>query len=262
MEYEINPLRRDRYVYESILDFEQANRSPIYGYENEQILPLEEAVRPILFLLNNNLNYINTAKEKCNRQSTDLTWDQSAAIYLYTMSTPLFTHLNRFLRDENRHALKPWFPFLKLLISGLQKLSSSEVRVWRGVSSHLGSFSTNEVKTWWSVNSTSKDINVVEHYVIDGGTLFLIEAIDGKIISEYSSFPEENEVILLPGTRLRISAEPVHFLDRLLIVHLIEEQPLENTTRYVHIKNLIPSFSFDNHLKFLEMILTSMMRLI
>lgn len=55
-----------------------------------------------------------------------LTPDMSASIYLYTMQfgtePSLFQELNKTLRTENRQALKPWFPFLKLFLSASHTL--------------------------------------------------------------------------------------------------------------------------------------------
>ena len=57
-----------------------------------------------------------------------------AAIALYTMEwTPFYESiyhlLNTNLRDENRDALKPWFLYLKLLITALQRLPRPEGRI-------------------------------------------------------------------------------------------------------------------------------------
>jgi hypothetical protein len=237
MELEMISRRAGRYVNKSESELQQANRSPIYGYENQNIVPLEEAIEKILPFINNNINYVTTAKQKCNRHSNLLTLDESAAIYLYTMPTPLFTTLNTALRAKNRDALKPWFPFLKLFMNGLKKLPSSKILVWRGVSGNIGSFSVKDgVITWWSVNSTTTTAKVAAPYVDAGGTLFAIEAIDGKEISKYSAFPEENEVILLPGTRLRVTSDSFGYDGRLFIVQLAEEITQQNTQRLVHVK--------------------------
>ncbi|CAF1310566.1 unnamed protein product [Adineta steineri] len=215
--------RRNRYVNQSAFELQQTNHSPIFGYEDQRLLTLEEAVDKILPSIDNNINYIICAKQECYRSSDLLSVDESAAIYLYTMSTPLFKCLNNILRSENRHELKPWFPFLKLFMSGLNKLPSSTVTVWRAVSGNMGSFSTEDnVKIWWSVNSSTTALNIIELYLGESGTLFAIEAVQGKDISLYSAFPEEQEVILMPGTCLRIKCEPCNFIDRLLVVHLKE----------------------------------------
>jgi hypothetical protein len=207
------------------------------------IMTLEEAVEKIAPFVNDSAKYVDDAKQKCNRNMNILTWDESAAIYLYTMSTPFFSCLNDTLRAENRYALKPWFAFLKLFIGALGKLPSSASTVWRAVSGDVDTFSVeDDAKVWWSVNSSSTDLNVVQLYLGERGTLFAIEAIHGKNISEYSAFPDEQEVILMPGTCLRMGSGPLNFIDRLFIVHLKEDSTTEeNTQGLVHVKNLIKS---------------------
>src|SRR5579862_4774847 len=111
------------------------------------------------------------------------------------MPTPFFALLNESLRAEDRHALKPWFSFLKLFMSALEKLPSLRVTVWRGISSNISSsFGENTVLTWWTVNSCSKALNVVQLFLGDVGTLLAIEAYNAKDISEFSIFREEQEV--------------------------------------------------------------------
>jgi hypothetical protein len=58
----------------------------------------------------------------------------------------------------------------------------------------------------------------------DRGTLFAIDAIQAKNISAYSTFKDEQEFVLMPGTRLRIKCNAFNFQNRLFIVDL-EEMP-------------------------------------
>lgn len=51
-----------------------------------------------------------------------LTRDMAAAIYLYTMDSNFYRQLNKLLRAEDRTALKPFFPYLRLLLTGLRRL--------------------------------------------------------------------------------------------------------------------------------------------
>ncbi|CAF4432082.1 unnamed protein product, partial [Adineta steineri] len=150
-------------------------------------------------------------------------WDESAAIYLYTMSSPFFSSLNKRLRAEDRHALKPWFAFLKLFLTALEKLPSTKVSVWRAVSCDVGSYYVaNDMTIWWSVNSTSTDPNVIKMFLGETSTLFHIDAIYGKTISDYSAMPDEKEVILIPGTYLEVKSNPFNYLDHLFVVQMKE----------------------------------------
>lgn len=66
-----------------------------------------------------------------------LTKDEIAAIYLYTMPWPnatasLYYNLNKALRTADRSAAKPYFPYLRLLLSALKKLPPVVGTVHRG----------------------------------------------------------------------------------------------------------------------------------
>jgi hypothetical protein len=222
-------MARDRFVNSALSELQEANRSPIYGYQHLRLMPLEEATETLIPLVPGVIDYVSTAKNECNRNTTLLTWDESAAIYLYTMPIPFFSLLNETLRAEDRHALQPWFAFLKLFITALQRLPSIEKTVWRGVSGDFGTeFDDGYVHTWWSVNSCSPDISVVEHFLPtldnldNSSTLFAIDAIHAIDISAFSKLSEQ-EIVLIPGTRLRAKAHSLSFEDRFFLVHLEEE---------------------------------------
>jgi hypothetical protein len=214
----------DRFVNNTLSELQEANRSPIFGYEDSPVLTLEEAVEKIIPLISHAMDYVTTAKKNYNRHSDLLTQDESAAVYLYSMPTPFFSRLNDTLRIENRHALKPWFAFLKLFITALEKLPSTRKTVWRGVSGDVSSiFADTDVHIWWSVNSCSMDLKVVEKFLSETGTVFAIDAIDAKDISAFSTFPEEQEILLMPGTRVRAKCQSLNFESRFFLVHLEEE---------------------------------------
>ncbi len=219
-------MTNDRFVNNTLSELQEANHSPIFGYEDSPLLTLEEAVEKIIPLIPRVMDYVATAKKKYYRHSTLLMQDESAAIYLYSMSTPFFSRLNDTLRAENRHALKPWFAFLKLFITALEKLPSTKKTVWRGVSGNVGSvFADGDLHIWWSVNSCSMDLQVVEKYLTETSTVFAIDTVDAKDISMFSTFPEEQEIVLMPGTRLRAKCLPLNFESRFFLLHLEEEHP-------------------------------------
>jgi hypothetical protein len=220
-------MAHNRFVNSALSELQEANRSPIYGYQHLSVLTLEEAIEKIIPLVPGIVDYAGSAKENCNRDSTLLTWNESAAIYLYSMPISFFSCLNTALRAENRDALKPWFVFLKLFMTTLEKLPSTRGTVWRGVNyDDTLTFVDNDVHIWWSVNSCSLNPKSVEPFLGEHGTLFAIETINGKDISMFSSFPDEQEVVLMPGTRVRAKFESLNYGDRLFIVHLKEENSL------------------------------------
>ncbi|CAF1508209.1 unnamed protein product, partial [Rotaria sordida] len=63
-------------------------------------------------------------------------------------------------------------------MNALEKLPSLEIIVWRGVSGYIEPhFVNNEVQIWWSVNSCSTALDVVEAYVGTTGIVFAIKLI-------------------------------------------------------------------------------------
>jgi hypothetical protein len=219
----------DRYVNINFSQLQEVNENPIYGYEDLPLLTLEETLEKLDPDISHVINYVKTAKKKYSHHSNLLTRDESAAIYLYSMASPVFSHLNKALRAKDRHALKPWFAFLKLFITALEKLPSTEETVWRGINcDDTLSFVDDDVHIWWSVNSCSKAPNIVQPFLGDNGTLFAIKAVNGKDISAFSANPDEQEVVLMPGTHVRRRYEPLSLFDRIFILHLEEV----NSQRY------------------------------
>jgi NAD:arginine ADP-ribosyltransferase len=195
-----------RFGSSTITELQDANRSPIFGYQDIPTMSIEDAVESIIPFVPHVQSYAKEAKKHC-RRNTHLSINESAAIYLYTMMNDFYRCFNQALRVENRSTLKPWFAFLKLFIAALKKLPSSPGKVWRGVGNNFGSsFSENDIHTWWSVNSCALDHNIARFFADPKGTLFSIESIYGKNITKYSKNQNEKEIILMPGTRLRVKS--------------------------------------------------------
>ena len=199
--------RKIRFVNGSIKDCLQVNGNLIWGYQHLPIVSLEQSVEKIVPFVPNVKNLVNQAIERC-RKGPRLSDNESAAIYLYTMETSFYKILNQALRAKNPQALEPWFMFLKLFISALEKLPSLPITVWRGITGNFyGShFVKGQMCTWSSITSCLSDVKIAGIYVGAGGILFCIHAINGKDITKYSEFQGENEIILMPGTCLRVQS--------------------------------------------------------
>ncbi|CAF1301990.1 unnamed protein product, partial [Rotaria sordida] len=220
---------------------------PVYGYHAEKLVPIEKALEPIEPQIDELPHFIKIAKRYCHFPSEHgLTHDQSAAIYIYTMEwgeTTLYRVLNDALRSENRKALKIWFPYLKLFDTALDKFPTVKEVVWRGVPIDIGKdFTKDQIVTWWSVNSCSSSVNVIESFLGNGknATLFSIETINGKRISGYTEHEYEDEVILRMGTEFRVKANTLNHPNGSHVVHLIEiddnnAQPLSSALNEMHL---------------------------
>ncbi|CAF4819790.1 unnamed protein product [Rotaria sp. Silwood2] len=71
-----------------------------------------------------------------SRLAYELTVDEAAAIYLYTMlrskedqTVPI--QLNKALRSRAQSQLIPWFSYLQLLTTAINKLPSVKGTIWR-----------------------------------------------------------------------------------------------------------------------------------
>ena len=113
--------------------------------------------------------------------------------------------LNSALRDH-AHAenLEAFLPYLKLLIKGLNKLPLLRTKVYRGVNVDLHEeYNQLQGRTfrWWAFSSTTQREKQSKAFLGQTGesTLFKIDGI-GVDIAAFSAFPNESEVLLLPGT--------------------------------------------------------------
>jgi len=146
-----------------------------------------------------------------------LSIDCIAAIHLYTMgwSDPnesFYYKINNVLRSSKRENIKIYFPLLRLLLFGLNKLDIYPKSIWRGIGKDLikeYQYKKDDEIIWWSFSSCTNDSSVLNssNFLGQNGnrTLFKIDnGHNGVIITQFSSFKNENEVLLLPGTIFKI----------------------------------------------------------
>jgi hypothetical protein len=197
-------------------DIESAPKrlTPVFGYLTHPLLPLQKALELISSEIDQLDHFSTIAKNECHFPSEDgLTRDESAAIFLYTMEwgeNSFYQVLNRALRAEDRSSLKPWFAYLKLFDTVAHKLPTVRKNLWRGVARDVAkNFKKGDEFTWWTISSCSTSVNIIKDFLGSNSTLFLIEAVNGKDVSNYTNYPSENEVILCPGTRLRVVIDPL-----------------------------------------------------
>jgi hypothetical protein len=210
-------------------EFDTKTLSPINGYWSVKLVTLEQALKPFIPHIEQLDRSIREAKKHCHFPSEHgLTHDESAALYLYTMEggdNSFYRVLNQALRSEDRPALKPWFPYLKLLDTALRKLPTVSGNIWRGVLGDIcQDLKKNEDLIWWNVSSCSLSVDVIKDYLSPEthSTLFLIEAVHGKDISRYTNYPDEDEVLLGPGIQLRVKSNATDLPGGLNVVHLAE----------------------------------------
>ncbi|CAF5007721.1 unnamed protein product [Rotaria sp. Silwood1] len=212
--------------------------SPIIEYAAEPILPLSLACAPLLDILYNLAFYVQLALDETPENPPNgLTVHESAAIRLYTLEweaphKSLYSMLNYTLKSSNREELRPYFKYMKLFLTALVKIPCEPITtVWRGVKKDLSAeLQPGTSLTWWSFSSCTKSLTVLQNNMYLGTvgerTLFSVETINGRIISDHSHFTTEDEVLLLPGTHMVVVSHLVPSPD-LYIIHLKQVIPEE-----------------------------------
>jgi len=131
-------------------------------------------------------------------------------IHLYTQESPFYKILNERLRNRDRKLLTSFFPILKLMITGLQKLPPVIKTVYRGTNLNLNDKYTKKQgksEVWWSFGSTTDTISVIKEFLGNGDrTMFIISTQTARDINRYSAISKEKELLLLPGTFLVVNA--------------------------------------------------------
>ena len=183
--------------------------APIEGYENEPLVSLEEAIKPLVDIVPKIERNVFFVKQNCAEPKDGLSTDESAAIMLYTYESmphdhSLYVILNAALRAEQRQKLIPWFRYLRLVLTALARLPSERRHVSRGVKEDLREqYPVGQNFIWWGFSSCTSTIDVLENEQFVGKTgkrtLFQIECHAGKNVKNHSFVSTEDEILLLPA---------------------------------------------------------------
>ncbi len=141
-------------------------------------------------------------------RAVGLTEDEVAAFYLYTTESPFYRRLNVALRDADRKAVEPYRPYLRLFFSAVARLEGQRPSLYRGVAMDLSPrYPVGREVTWWGVSSCTTSLEVARQFLGTKGkrTLFEIVPLRAFGIRPFSAFTEEEEYVLPPGTRLKVT---------------------------------------------------------
>jgi hypothetical protein len=199
----------------------------ISGIKNTPLPTLEQACQKLP--VQNLLNCVVKAKNYSKHPKEGLKQEEQASINLYTQQTPFYQKLNDALRLSDGGALTPWYGYLKLFLTALHKLPPYRGSVWRGVPHGLSTkYRTNDEFVWWAFSSCTLSLNIFKssNFLGDNfaGILFNIEVFNARKISEFSEYAIEDEVLLLPGTHIRVVGE-LKQSDGLHIIQLKQIEP-------------------------------------
>ncbi|CAF3356614.1 unnamed protein product [Rotaria socialis] len=205
--------------------------SSIQDYRKESLVKLEDAVKIIQLLTYDYECMVLTAKRKMYCPGDKLTVDEAAAIYLYTMwywraNEAIAIKLNRVLRSGVPNHVIPWASYIQLFVTGLNKLPSKKGTVWCGARGDITAHYQNEC-IWTGFSPCTGTKLVIDDLLNKCAvyTMFEIECINGKSIRDYSEDPNENEVLLMPGTRFRVmKKEDLKYGSRKVYLKEVESQ--------------------------------------
>eukprot|EP01124_Arcella_intermedia_P030226 TRINITY_DN6565_c0_g1_i2.p1 TRINITY_DN6565_c0_g1~~TRINITY_DN6565_c0_g1_i2.p1 ORF type:complete len:630 (-),score=149.67 TRINITY_DN6565_c0_g1_i2:8-1897(-) len=194
--------------------------NPILGFDILECKTLDSAIQPLINVIPLIQEHASKAEENMKKAFGKDYNPGCAAINLYTQewdstTESLYHVLNAIMRDNSMDAkekstkLKCFHPFLSLFFSRVKTLPKVTGIVYRGVNLDLRDmYSVGSKHTWWSFTSCTQVVNAMEEFLGNDGprTLFDIKAVKGVNISQYSLFPDESEIILLPGTKLVVKS--------------------------------------------------------
>lgn len=209
-----------------------AHRNPlqlIEGYRDEPLVSLEEALQTFQGNINHLSNQIAEAKRKCRQSSTHgLTLDESAAIYLYSMSNDsdsVYAHLQRSWEANDRHLMKPWLRYLRLFFHGVEKLPSVKGEVWQGIpynDQSIDQLTANAKTSYTMMGSAVTSFHEVHDYFdqsrVARRILIGYNQVDGKDVDGYTA-PNFPSVLLQPGLKLNSNLQVHRFQDGTIAFH-------------------------------------------
>jgi hypothetical protein len=237
-----------------VIDEPKRMLPPIKGFEALDLVSLENAIQPLIPIVDEIGQMVYIVKQNCANPEDNLTPDESASIMLYSMEwsprdKSFYFILNQTLRSENRQLLKPWFLYLRLFMYSLSKLPSISTKtVYRGIKMDLShDFPENKQFVWWAFSSCTTLVNVLENEAFFGKTgkrtLFTIECDSGKDIRNHSIFPTENEILLIAARQFTVLAN----LDTGNGLRVIQIKEIQPPFPFIPCSPVIPSTRISYH---------------
>eukprot|EP00760_Papus_ankaliazontas_P014049 PhM_4_TR15947/c0_g3_i2/m.50137 len=152
------------------------------------------------------------------RTYPSITRDCAIALYLYTLETELYRDMNYALRvgvEETINRFGPLIHFIEQAFTQLPKHDLMVSQLYRGLDINLeATYSSVSFVRWTAFSSTTASHTVVHEFLKSRpgqhsteGTIFLIRSRNGILISDFSEFPKEDEVLLPPNSLLKIGGE-------------------------------------------------------
>ena len=125
-------------------------------------------------------------------------------LYLYTGNLSIHKQVNENLDKPN----SPNMPFILTLYQALHLLDNYTNEVYRAIDLPFTSdYKIGEVINWSTFSICSRQYKECSNLINRcKGMVFIIKSKTGKNISKYSKFPMDEEIVFLPGTKMKIIA--------------------------------------------------------
>ncbi|WP_267501545.1 ADP-ribosyltransferase domain-containing protein [Streptomyces flavotricini] len=184
----------------------------ITGVFDTPLMDFQDALAPVAETLSGLAGTITRSrdfgKRRADETSGGLSCDAIAALHLYTCESAFYREINAVLRSADRTRVTPYLPYLRLLFSAVSGLPAHTQPLWRGVSLDLrAQYPVGRTVTWWGVSSCTSQLNVARSFLGSRGKRTLFEVTPAKAVGirRFSAFTGEEEYILAPGTRLKVT---------------------------------------------------------
>ena len=159
------------------------------------------------------------AAKSLKQHNLPLLPEQAAALYAYTEEKPekLYRRLNYAMRtpdsESELHGYADYLHHVQTALSNLPAhLSHYDGKVYRGIKIRVKpeNYAQDERVTWQAFSSSTKNsstsLSFVEH--LPGGrlrgSLFIIQSIKGKLISSFSAYEAEDEVLFDANSQFKV----------------------------------------------------------
>ena len=192
----------------SISDEPKEKFASVQGYQNEPLVSIGEALKPLYSIMPWLENVMPRLRGYIKDLKHGITFDEAASIVLYTdphkgdEGKSFYFILNDLLRNGSHQDLKPWFLYLRLFMTALSKIPLVGKRmIYRGVKrKEIKIPSKGETQIWAAFSSCTATIDVLGTEAFlgkkDPRILYLIECQSGRNIRDCSMITEEDEILL------------------------------------------------------------------
>eukprot|EP01103_Thecamoeba_quadrilineata_P002272 TRINITY_DN12256_c0_g1_i1.p1 TRINITY_DN12256_c0_g1~~TRINITY_DN12256_c0_g1_i1.p1 ORF type:complete len:862 (-),score=184.65 TRINITY_DN12256_c0_g1_i1:51-2636(-) len=201
---------------------------PISGFFDPPFQPLDLRESVKMLNLKHCEGYIESVEKKSSDRQKFLSQTRPneefiaelhiQAIMMYTVQwrsgtkDSLYYNLNHALRVQNRDMLKPYSSYLHHLLQALFAIETNEhlPTLYRAVAgANMRSlYPDGSIICWSGFSSTTSKIGILENFLKGGGgigTLFSIKSFNAKAIKDYSFYENEEEYMIPPFSRFRVS---------------------------------------------------------